>query len=127
MGCLMYKKRLYAKTKKISKYELMEKFSDKKLEYIKLALLFGSRASEKHHNQSDYDFAIMVDKNVEAPWGYMAKSWNDIGDILDLPECDYDLVDLNEPNKAIIDSIKKNYILLKGNDDELQRLFDKYN
>jgi hypothetical protein len=45
---------------------------------------------------------------------------------LGLAEYDYDIVDLDNANRAIIDSIKESYILLKGDKIELQRLFDKY-
>jgi len=53
--------------------------------------IFGSRAENKQHIQSDYDFA-----------------------------------DLHRANSCIVDSIKESYILLKGDEDELQRLFAQY-
>ena len=58
--------------------------------------------------------------------GSYIQSWNELGDILGLAEYDYDIVDLDNANRAIIDSIKESYILLKGDKIELQRLFDKY-
>jgi len=121
---LIYKKRVYGKTKQITVDELSKKINS--LEYIKIALLFGSRSRGDFTIQSDYDFAILTNKSYNTPWGNISQVWNDIGDILDLAEYDYDIVDLANANRAIIDSIKESYILLKGDEIELQRLFDKY-
>lgn len=123
---MTYHHRIYGKTKNISIEEIKEKLKEPLFEYIDIALLFGSRASGKNKNNSDYDFAVLT-KKIEYPWGVMSKVYNDIGDALDLPEYDYDVVDLSSANSAILDSIKKKYILLKGDDDELQRLFEQYN
>jgi len=121
---LIYKKRVYGKTKQITIDELSKKINS--LEYIKIALLFGSRSRGDFTIQSDYDFAILTNKSYNTSWGNISQVWNDIGDILDLAEYDYDIVDLANANRAIIDSIKESYILLKGDEIELQRLFDKY-
>lgn len=121
----LYNHRLFSKTKEISYSELIEKFNKKELEYITIALLFGSRSNGTNHIKSDYDFAILTD-DTDQPWGSISKAWNDIGDILDLPEYDYDIVDLKEANSAIIESVKDSYILLKGDKHELQRLFRQY-
>jgi len=122
---LIYKKRVYGKTKQITINELIKEFHS--LEYIKIAVLFGSRSRGDFTIQSDYDFAILTNKSYNTSWGNISQVWNDIGDILDLAEYDYDIVDLANANRAIIDSIKESYILLKGDEIELQRLFDKYN
>ena len=121
---MIYKKRVYGKTKQITIDELSKKINS--LEYIKIALLFGSRSRGDFTIQSDYDFAILTNKSYNTSWGNISQVWNDIGDILDLAEYDYDIVDLANANRAIIDSIKESYILLKGDEIELQRLFDKY-
>lgn len=118
--------RLFSKTKIITEDELINKLNDTKLHYIDIILLFGSRANGTYHIKSDYDFAVLTNDNIDSIWGNISEVWNDIGDILDLPEYDYDIVDLNNANKNIINSIKNNYILLKGDKNELQRLFDKY-
>jgi len=120
------KKRIFGKTKELAPLQLIELLKNKKLSYIKLILLFGSRAENKHHCQSDYDFAIFAEEDVKYPWGVIAQVWNDMGDILDLPDYDYDIVDLKYANSCIVGSIKENYILLKGDEDELQRLFTQY-
>lgn len=118
-----YKNRVYFKTKKYTLLELKELFENKKLDYLQLVLLFGSRATDK----SDYDFAIYTSKDLNNSWGNMAQIWNDFGDILNLHECDYDLIDLGDTTQSMIKSIKENYIILKGDENGLQRLFNNYN
>ena len=119
------KKRVFGRTRVIDVAELVESFRSPKLDYVELAVLFGSRASGNTHPLSDYDFAILA-KDVDAPWGVMAKVWNDVGDVTGLPDCDYDIVDLSKPSKGILNSIKENYIVLKGDENELLRLFEKH-
>lgn len=122
-----YKNRLYFKTKKYTHEELEKIFLDSKFDYIEIVLLFGSRATGKFHDKSDYDFAVYTSCKLDDSWGNMAKIWNDFGDILDLHECDYDLIDLSDTTPNMIKSIKESYIILKGDGDGLQRLFDSYN
>jgi len=119
-----YKKRIYGKTKELTISELKEAFNKDKLSYIKLALLFGSRATNKATSKSDYDFAILTHSNIKASWGIDAKLWNDIPDILNLSEYDLDIINLSNASNAILNSIKKGYIILKGSEDELQRVFN---
>lgn len=122
----MYKNRYYGKVKELSTEQLMSVLQDKKLDYLKIILLFGSRATGKIHPKSDYDFGVVTHDGIVNPWGVLSQVWNDIGDLLNLPECDYDIVDLKNIDKNIINSIQEKYILLKGDNDELQRLFEQY-
>ena len=39
-----------------------------------------------------------------------------------LDDCDIDIVDLNDMDKVIKDSIKEGFIILKGDEDEISRL-----
>lgn len=117
------KNRLYGSTKNIPLDSLVKIFQDEKLSYIKLAILFGSRANNSQTVQSDYDFAILADNSQDYRWGALSKAYNDIGDILNLKEYDYDIVDMENANDLIKQSIRMNYIILKGEEDELQRVF----
>jgi len=101
------------------------KFHNAKLAYIKLAVLFGSRSSGKYHFQSDYDFALLSDDNEQNEWGIDAQYWNDIGDVLKLSDCDYDIVNLKKVDPNLLSSIKEHYIILKGDENELQRVFER--
>jgi len=121
----LYNKRIYGRTKEINIEELRSKFHSDKLAYIKLAVLFGSRASGRGHFQSDYDFALLSDDNEQAEWGMDAKYWNDIGDVLKLSDCDYDIVNLKKVDSNLLSSIKEHYVILKGDENELQRVFER--
>ena len=118
-----YNKRIYGQTKNISTEELKSKFNSSKLSYIKLAILFGSRVNGDNHSKSDYDFAVLSD-NIDSTWGIEAKYWDDISSELDIFDYDLDIINLQKAQKNILNSIKENYIILKGEDSELQRLFD---
>ena len=120
------RKRLFGKTKDLTHLQLQELLNIKKLDYIKIIVLFGSRADNTQHIQSDYDFAVYAKESFQYGWGVISEVWNDIGEVLDLAEYDYDIVDLAYANRSIIGSIKENYVLLKGDRDELQRLFAQY-
>ena len=122
-------KRVFSRIKDINIQELINFFSDRRLNYIKIAILFGSRAKKTHHIQSDYDFAVVFNFDSEInniAWGYMSKAWNDIGDVLNLHESDYDVIDFKKADELITKSIKESYCILKGDNDDIQRLLNKY-
>ena len=119
---MFFKKRLYGKTNHITIEALKEKFKSNQLDYIKIAVLFGSRAINKQKEHSDYDIAIVATESKSQTWGVLSQAYNDIGDVLQLAEYDYDVVNLNTATKLIKNSIKTNYILLKGDKNELQRI-----
>jgi len=120
-----YKKRLYGTTKNLSIEELKKLFSKKELSYIKLALLFGSRATNSFNSKSDYDIAVLTEANINTPWGIEAKLWSDLPQVLDLAEYDLDIINLENASDAMIKSIQKGYIILKGEESELQRVFNR--
>ena len=120
---MFIKNRTYGSTKHIDIDTLKKKFQDKKLSYIRLAVLFGSRANGTQNPQSDYDIAILADSKLKYDWGALSKAYNDIGDVLNIAEYDYDIVNLENADSLIKNSIRENYQILKGDDDEFQRIF----
>jgi predicted nucleotidyltransferase len=121
------KHRIYGKTKHIEIDKLKELLQDKRLDYIKLVLLFGSRSKNEQNIKSDYDFAVIFDKNRSYKWGAISKAWSDIGKILGLADYDYDVVDLAVADKILISSIMESYVILKGDKNELSKIFREYN
>ena len=121
------KSRIYGVTKKLDIETLKKLFSDKRLSFVKVALLFGSRADGRENLRSDYDFALLMDEKANDGWGVKAKAYDLIGEIFDLDACDFDIVDLSCANSGIIESIKDSFIILKGSEDEVSRVFAKYN
>ena len=116
------KNRIYGKTKELDIDELKEAFEDERASFISIALLFGSRAINKAHSRSDYDFALLMQKTGDEPWGVKAKAYHIVGALLGLDDCDIDIVDLANADKVIFDSIKEGYVVLKGDEDEVSRL-----
>ena len=117
-----YKTRIYGKTKNISIAELRDVFGSDKADFIDIALLFGSRALDTHHSKSDYDFALKMRDDFDAPWGVKAEAYTVLSDILKLDDCDFDVIDLQNADSVIKESIKEGYIVLKGEEDEVSRL-----
>ena len=117
-----YKTRIYGTTKELSVDTMKAAFSDKKADFIKVALLFGSRALGRQHNKSDYDFALLMNEDTDAPWGVKSKAYIVLEELLQLDDCDIDIVDLDNMDNVVKDSIKEGFIILKGDEDEISRL-----
>jgi predicted nucleotidyltransferase len=116
----MIEHRVYGEVKDFSMDELYSIFS--KLDYIKFALLFGSRVDGTFTRKSDYDFAIIGEEH-DFKFGLRAEAWTDISQNMKIDMNDIDIVDLKKADKFLLDNIKKNYIIIKGNKDEMAGLF----
>lgn len=114
------KNRKYGSTKNLSLAELKNKIDS--LSYIKTAFLFGSRASGETHAKSDYDFAFEMEKLPEEHWGMQAKAWMDVCDVLGVKEYDVDIIDLSSADSYLKRAIAQNYVLLKGDKNDISRL-----
>ncbi|MEA1967085.1 MAG: hypothetical protein U9N77_02545 [Thermodesulfobacteriota bacterium] len=119
--------RMYGKIKEFTVKELKALFSDDSVNYIDTVLLFGSRANCTAKLQSDYDFAVSVTQDLDTLWGVDAKLWMDIGDLLNLADTDYDVVNLLKADNFLKKNIKENYIVLKGDESATKRLLDTDN
>ncbi len=116
------RQRSYGSTKEIDIDTLISVFNSEKFKYVKLAVLFGSRASGSAHKRSDYDFALLLEEDDALAWGIVSKAWSDIGSELGLKEIDYDVVDMSRLTAELKSSIKESYIVLKGDADDISRL-----
>jgi hypothetical protein len=116
--------RSYGKTKVLTIEALKEGFAKSQFSYVQIALLFGSRACGTQNDRSDYDFALLM-CDEQTAWGMQSKAWHDIGIAFNLSDQDIDVIDLAVADKVIIESIKKGYWLLKGSEDDVERLFAK--
>ena len=70
-------RRVYGRVKTLSIQGLQQAFS--KPPYVEMALLFGSRAGADSTPQSDYDFAVLMDKSGPAAWGHLALVRTELG------------------------------------------------
>jgi hypothetical protein len=119
--------RVYGKVKDLPLTTLKTAFGQ--LHYVKLTLLFGSRAiphSVVENSKSDYDFAVLMDKSTPCDWGHLAKLRNDLGSLLSLPDEDFDIIDLEIALPPLLDSIHTQYKIIKGDFNEIQHLFGKH-
>ena len=114
------------------RYGITPIFTDRQLEIffalypsVRLALLFGSRATGKATATSDYDFALLFTEPATDPWGHVAVMRSELTAKLGLPDEDFDLVDLANADSAVLSGIAVGYRLLKGSPDELQRILSK--
>ncbi len=114
----MIEHRVYGSVRQIDEKELKEAFE--RIGYIKTALLFGSRASGKYNRKSDYDFAVSAESSFE--FGVRAEVLVDLSRILGIDMEDMDIVDLDNSKGIIIDSIIEDFIILKGDINEVYRL-----
>ncbi len=89
---------------------------------VRLAVLFGSRALGESSPQSDYDIAVLMEhpqSGLENPFFTL---YANLPVLMNIQECDLDLVDLRKADNTLKQSIHKSYLILKGNKDEISRL-----
>lgn len=90
---------------------------------VRLAILFGSHATETTHSTSDIDLAVEFDEHEPADQGYNDVFFGLSADLSDeLNTDDVDLVDLNTASQSLATAIFENGILLIGNSDHVAEL-----
>ena len=66
--------------------------------FLKLLILFGSRATGQNHEDSDYDFALICDPEIYQDWIGLYSIFENI---FELPNEAVDLVDLNRCSEIL--------------------------
>ncbi|WPF87889.1 nucleotidyltransferase domain-containing protein [Cyanobacterium aponinum AL20118] len=98
----------------------LQKLSQKipeKMPYIKMVILFGSRARGDINDKSDWDFAILCDREIVAKTfknkvsGWFAYSVN-LNEIFDLKTERIDIIDLNSCSDFIAHYIARDGVLI---------------
>ncbi len=73
--------------------------------FLKLLILFGSRATGQNNEDSDYDFALICDQEIYQDWKKKGKSWFSLysifENIFELPNEAIDIVDLNRCSEIL--------------------------
>ena len=84
--------------------------------FLKLLILFGSRATGQNHEDSDYDFALICDPEIYQDWKKKGKSWfslySTFENIFKLPNEAVDIVDLDRCSVILAHEIANNGKLL---------------
>ncbi|MGF1677350.1 MAG: nucleotidyltransferase domain-containing protein [Rivularia sp. (in: cyanobacteria)] len=95
-----------------------------KIPYLKMLVLFGSRATGEIHANSDWDFAILCnpeerESNIrEKPWGYFEVSII-LGEILGINSDEIDIVELNKSSQLISHYVARDgKVIYQSNSDE---------
>ena len=95
--------------KVVSTAEQLKKLSSKLAEnipYLKMLVLFGSRATGKIHAKSDWDFAALYDETIRKsyvdtnPWLWFEVP-SKLNELYHLPEDRVDVVDLNNCSRLV--------------------------
>jgi len=84
--------------------------------YLKLLILFGSRAKGTYDEESDWDFAVLYDENLrksyeKGGWDWL-RIWTILENVFDLPEGKVDCIILNECSNILAHSIARDGKLL---------------
>jgi predicted nucleotidyltransferase len=92
--------------------------------YLKLLVLFGSRARGNYQSSSDWDFAMLFDEELrqqyEAKGGWdRYRSWAILQKLLDLGDDEMDWVDLKDASEILAHSISRDGIVLYSADPEV--------
>jgi uncharacterized protein len=87
--------------------------------FLKLLILFGSRATGQNHEDSDYDFALIYDQEIYQDWKSKGASWFSLysifENIFELPNEAVDIVDLDRCSARLAHEIANNGKLLYEN------------
>jgi uncharacterized protein len=102
-----------------------------KIPYLKMLVLFGSRATGETHVNSDWDFAILCDSeeresNIrEKPWGYFEVPIM-LGEVLGINSDEIDIVELNKSSQLIAHYVARDgKVIYQSNSDEFDNFRNK--
>ena len=80
--------------------------------FLKLLILFGSRSTGQNYEDSDYDFALICDRQIYQDWKKKGKSWFSLysifENIFELPNEAVDIVDLDRCSPILAHEIANN-------------------
>jgi uncharacterized protein len=88
--------------------------------YLKLLILFGSRARGDYQESSDWDFAMLFDEDLrqqhEAGGGWNHyRSWTILQTLLDLGDDEIDWVDLKDASEILAHAIARDGVVVYEN------------
>jgi uncharacterized protein len=96
--------------------------------YLKLLVLFGSRARGNHFPSSDWDFALLFDEDLRkqyepgSGWNCL-RSWGVLQQILGLGDDEIDWVDLKDASGLLAHAIARDGVLLYESEPGLFQKF----
>ncbi len=96
--------------------------------YLKLLILFGSRARGEHFPSSDWDFAVLFDEELRQQYepggGWNCyRSWIVIQQVLGLGDDEIDWVDLKSASELLAHAIARDGVVIYESEPELFETF----
>jgi uncharacterized protein len=96
--------------------------------YLKLLVLFGSRARSDHSSSSDWDFALLFDEELRQQYepggGWNCyRSWSVLQQVLGLGDDEIDWVDLKSASELLAHAIARDGVVIYESEPEL---FEKF-
>lgn len=108
------------KTPTLEKLKILSPQLVEKMPYLKMLVLFGSRATGHIHENSDWDFAALYDEEIRKKYIKDGWSWFEvpliISQIFDISSDKTDVVELNSCSWLIAHFIARDGILLYEKD-----------
>lgn len=120
------------KTPKLEELKILSQQLPEKIPYLKMLILFGSRARDDTHAKSDWDFAAFYDQEIREKFckdrGF---AWFEVpgilGDAFSLNTDKIDVVELNRCSPLIAHFIARDGILLYATESgEFEAFKQKY-
>jgi uncharacterized protein len=92
--------------------------------YLRLLVLFGSRARGDHQPSSDWDFAMLFDEDLRQQYEPRGgwdryRTWTILQTLLDLGDDEIDWVELKDASEILAHSISRDGIVLYSADPEV--------
>lgn len=100
--------------------------------YLKLLVLFGSRARGHHSPSSDWDFALLFDEELrqqyEVGGGWNCyRSWSVLQQVLGLGDDEIDWVDLKSASELLAHAIARDGVVIYESEPEIFSKFRQAN
>jgi uncharacterized protein len=103
-----------------------------KVPYLKLLVLFGSRARGDHSSSSDWDFALLFDEELRQQYepggGWNCyRSWSVLQQILGLGDDEIDWVDLKSASELLAHAIARDGVVIYESEPDIFSQFRQAN
>jgi uncharacterized protein len=108
--------------------DIQSAIPQEQIPYLKLLVLFGSRARGDHSSSSDWDFALLFDEELRQQYepggGWNCyRSWSVLQQVLGLSDDEIDWVDLKSASELLAHAIARDGVVIYESEPEL---FEKF-
>jgi predicted nucleotidyltransferase len=118
-ACMLYALKLVEQVPLVPSFSQLQHRTPEVIQqapYLKLLVLFGSRASDRFNPNSDWDFAILCDENLRKDYENMPfgsfRIWSILEQVFEIKDDKVDVVDLHHCDPTIAYRVAKDGKLL---------------